>query len=466
MCIPATATSAPTSTPKPPTATPEPTNTPEPIDPWATAYARLTAVAGTKTAVARLTPTKTPTPTHTPTITPTPTRTTGIFVPTEVPCPPGFTRQWCEEHTPTPTATTVGDDDSNDGGTGPKPTAVVGPPPPPPNRQLFSATVKFRGKPLNDSSTFWRIFESFPTVVQVVANPHANVNIDEYEFKLKVNPGDTGFYVVHNYDYHCSPTRPGDAETDWNQTHTFFPNLIRCGVGLVSNAGVEVLARRAGTTGTGFRIHQTRNVRQAWHRADGTVAYTADFTSPEGARPTWWVPADYYRTVDQNRGLRAVGRAVSELNSHIGTTFSEDSSSYDVIIKPAWQGVFRTCNSGAIACVNAPRPDLHMPDQKMWIMYPPLNFAVSPPLGGTYIPVWTDSTLKIENDRMTGLYFSITTVIAHEFGHTLGLEHLPRDSDSDGKTHIMSQGTQWKIPSIEPSASDLYGLLSVTRDHH
>ena len=74
MCIPATATPAPTSTPKPPTATPEPTNTPEPIDPWATAYARLTAVAGTKTAVARLTPTKTPTPTNTPTFTPTPMR--------------------------------------------------------------------------------------------------------------------------------------------------------------------------------------------------------------------------------------------------------------------------------------------------------------------------------------------------------------------------------------------------------
>ena len=159
-----------------------------------------------------------------------------------MPCPPGFTRQWCEEHTPTPTE--VQDDDNDNGGTGPTPTAVVGPPPPPPNSQLFSATVKFRGKPLNDSSTFWRMFESFPTVVQVVANPHANVNIDEYEFKLKVNPGDTGFYVVHNNDLHCSPTRPGDAETDWYQTHTFFPHLIRCGVGLVSNAGVELLARR------------------------------------------------------------------------------------------------------------------------------------------------------------------------------------------------------------------------------
>ena len=83
-----------------------------------------------------------------------------------------------------------------------------------------------------------------------------------------------------------------------------------------------------------------------------------------------------------------------------------------------------------------------------------------------YVPEWTDDPKKINNPDLQGVYHSINAVMAHEFGHTLGLKHLPADADPDGKIHMMSQGTKWLKDTIEPSASDLYGLLEVTRGHH
>ena len=108
------------------------------------------------------------------------------------------------------------------------------------------------------------------------------------------------------------------------------------GVGYVSNAGFEVEAQRRGITGLEFRIHQTRNVTQAWHQEDGEVTYSVDFSAiNEGTRPVW-VDASYFDSADSALGVSAVATATKALEGHIGDVFSENDSSYEVTIKPAW----------------------------------------------------------------------------------------------------------------------------------
>ena len=240
------------------------------------------------------------------------------------------------------------------------------------------------------------------------------------------------------------------------------------GVGYVSNAGFEVEAQRRGTTGLEFRIHQTRNVTQASHKDNGSIVYAVDFSTLEGTRPSW-VDASYFDSDDSALGVSAVAAVVSELEGHIGDVFSENDSSYEVKIKPAW--IFSGgCDLWkAIACVK-PQSNVysgpHMNAQEMWFIYPP-SLKVQPDSRGPwYVPEWTDDPDKINNPDLQGVYYSINAVMAHEFGHTLGLKHLPADPDPDGNIHIMSQGTQSSKDTIEPSASDLYGFLEVTRDHH
>ena len=381
-------------------------------------------------------------------VTPTPTRTTGIFVPTEVPCPPGFTRQWCKEHTPTPTATTVGEDDSGDGGNTGNTNVIPVPPPPlqTPLASRFGVNVTYKSVFKMDSSLLvWKVFQ--PGSVSVQVSAHSSINIDEYEFRLKVNPGDTGFYAVHNNSLHCSPTRPGDAVTDWYQTDVFYPQLIRCGVGLVTNSGFEVEAQRRGTTGRGFRIQQTRNVTQAWHQEDGRVTYSVDFSAiNEGTRPVW-VDASYFDSDDSALGVSAVATATKALEGHIGDVFSENDSSYEMTIKPAWifSGVCGLWT--AIACVK-PQSNVysgpHMNAQEMWFIYPPRGRLRHKTTGVVYVPEWTDDPKKINNPDLQGVYHSINAVMAHEFGHTLGLTHLPDVPDPDANdSHDGRQGTQW-----------------------
>ena len=353
MCIPATATPAPTSTPKPPTATPEPTNTPEPIDPWATAYARLTAVAGTKTAVARLTPTKTPTPTNTPTFTPTPCGGTGgggseksvypcrTATPTRTPTP---TDDDDDDPTPRPTPCSTGGGSAKDSESTtrcPTPTHTHTPTPTPtltasvhvPTTPLMVAEVTLGGNSVHDGAALdWRVFEEQSVTVTIRVSgggPAKSTSIPDYEFRLYTNPSETGLHVYWGSP-DCDAGGLGDR-TVWVSSPVFQVNMTRCGLGDVGNSGLQVTAKRS-PNGTPFVVTNTRNFMQAKHFAGGRVGYNINLEPIYGTRPET-LSDDYF---SMPAFVDSAAAAADALNGAVGQVLSVGS---DVSVAPYWEGL-------------------------------------------------------------------------------------------------------------------------------
>ncbi len=358
-------------------------------------------------------------------------------------------------------------------GNGPRPTPTPTPtprpggpitspvvPPPPAGNLLaaqFGATVRLGAQHItaNDAGFRFDINDVAGFVSIDIVQNDMNISVGDYEFRFESNPSHTGYYIIRNHDEDCGLANQGDEATSWSTNTGPVVRLIRCGLGESGNTGFHVLARRLGTV-NGTVIHQTGEITQALHR-DGQTTFYQDLDYPEGAKTNYASLGHYKPTVIARavaEGKNGVDRAVIGL-SPLREVTTDDAH---VTIKAFWRdgGTPRTCSVDAVACYYMTNTYPHLNDDNLWITVPPVAFD---PVTFPMESEWTDSS-AVSTDPMTnGRYFFLPNILAHEFGHALGLKHLSRV-----EAHIMSEYTkmyEW----AGPSTGDLNGFREVANPH-
>ena len=461
------------------------------VDRTATAEAIQSATATPR-------PTSTPIPTSTPRPTKTPTPVTGPpipFIPTEVPCPPGWTRGPCYAPggtwtpTPKPTATntptggatatptytptpTEEDDDDGGGGTrptktptpaGPTPTGTRSPTPTPTpggntgGGALFTATVKVNGTTLRGSTPRWPVFDTKTVTVEV--KPTGSATVSNYQFKLVFRESETGFVRYWSGTHPCQPNNWGESETGWSLSAGFTADLIRCGLGTASNTGFEVRGILRGNTGNGFLIAESGNISRAAHREFGRVTYKLHLAI-SGNRSAY-LPIDYvYDATTTDMIRNQVHSSAADWDSETGANiFSPGDSSSDVHVRVFWDGSAGCRNPRAIGCVSPGFDDgsyPHLGKHNYYIRVPPIR----PSLVGASRTYWTVNNSEVGFDPRTRIRrYSLTYNSTHELGHTAGLRHLP----SGG---VMKPGGSRTSASPKlPTDIDVEGMKQVIQSH-
>ena len=371
--------------------------------------------------------------------------------------------------TPTYTPTPIGVRPPNDGSSGgpshtPTPTPRSGPPPPPPIPirptvdRPFSAEVKYGGSTIEDAlAVQWGIFQTGSVVIKVELNPNVpSANFTDYEFNLRVNSSETGFYVVRHGNEHCNPGNFGAQESDWQKGHITSAHLIRCALGEYSNDGFDVYARRDGDTGDGFVIGRTGKITQSWHRENPDVNYKLAVSTPLGTRPATLGPL-FYKAADHERAIRRGASIVNAAMSN-SASLTESSSSPAITVQTYWPGAPGVpCSFDWLACINIGGNYPHLTPKTLWIRIPP---NANP----KKLSYWTDDEkLAGDTSYKEGTYYFLPQVAAHEFGHGLGLSHLPDGYWPDG--HIMGPTYQFYAARTRATSSDWQGMNSATTVH-
>ena len=441
-------------------------------------------------------PTKTPKPTRTPRPTSTPTAVTGPpipFVPTEVPCPPGWTRGPCYAPggtwtpTPKPTATntptdpptstptytpTPTDEEEGDGG-GTRPTATptktptpMGTRPPTPMSTprgnsnpgaLFTATVKVNGATFQGTTPRWPVFDIKTVTVEVMATGSATVS--DYQFRLVFRTSETGFVRYWSGTDPCQPSNWGESETGWSLSAGFTADLTRCGLGTAGNTGFEVRGILRGDSGNGFLIAESGNISRAMHREYGRVTYKLHLAI-SGNRSAY-LPIDYvYDATTTDMIRNQVHSSAADWDSKTrANIFSPGDSSSDVHVRVFWDGSAGCRNPRALGCVSPGFDDgsyPHLGKHNYYIRMPPIR----PSLVGAGRTYWTVNNSEVGFDPRTRIrHYSLTYNATHELGHTAGLRHLP-----SGGVMKPSGSTTSTSPKL-PTDIDVEGMKQVTQSH-
>ena len=313
---------------------------------------------------------------------------------------------------------------------------------------------------VNATSPEWGVLAPFNLYITISRTDNQPIS-DSYEFRLQVDTEDTGLQI--QYRGECSWTDPGSLPDRHKQTTWFSPRdpvdeitindvvIVRCGKGEESNDGLTVRARD-GSTGDGDQIFVIPNIKQAWHRTVPTVTYwisgSALDTNNNPVVNTFWDPIDgedlglfpiqrpsnlgaHQRPNPLLSNLTNYADAVDPWNdiadSSVMLTAVYSSSRAGVIVRGYWdhivdQGDDKYCD-GSIACTH-PAPKTNPPNsnypiladrQTLWIEDPP-HWGDS-----DNNEMWTLDWSKSNNNPLDYQYF--LTVLAHEFGHTIGLQH-------------------------------------------
>ena len=469
----------------PPTSTPEPTSTVTPCRPphcyddrptarptaTPTATARATATA---TPTNTATPTKTPTPTNTPTITPTPCGGTGgggseksvypcrTATPTRTPTP---TDDDDDDPTPRPTPCRTGGGssakDSESTSRCPTPTAThthTPTPTPTPHPPKFTFTVERVGEEEEPESTRidsddldWYVLQR--RRVKVNFTVPSGVNIDDYEFNLRLHSNRTGMYSVSGASRGtCRPL--GNTESGWFSSTLKRLIVIRCGVGDGAR-GSELMIRKEQDKAALPSI-RTGAIRMGKHRHDAETSYYFDLSAAWGSRPSF-VPAVYtqlYRLM-LPKGLKI---AADTWNATRNTPFlvpHEGSGVPGITAFGYWYGG-SDCDSSSLACTRshiAPHPHIH--NAAIAVRLPPNEKN-----GQGYRTFWTnDLDQAMLFDTVKGRqYYYLPHIFMHEIGHAMGTGHdLPRNN-------ILSRGYDDVISF--PSSDDRIGMNAVLDPAH
>ena len=304
---------------------------------------------------------------------------------------------------------------------------------------------------VDSPNLFWQIFRPGKIRVKVTQNPAApTASIADFKFSVNVHPGSTGLFVVENNNLHCDPTDLGGAETDWKLGQTTHFDLKRCGLGTRNNQGFTVKALHVPSNQI-VELGRTGSVLQAPHREFGKVTYSMNLDAAEGVRLPY-IPADNFDAATAKTAVRIAAETMNmELRKPQAVT--PQSSDADVEVKAYyWVGNAPKCIG--IACIktdDSSRP--HRGDADLWIKYPPSGRFMGD------FPEWTDD-VHVMRTGPIGLVYYLPAVVMHEFGHALGVSHLP-----DLSGHLM--GPKYYPPSTDTSLSsnDRYGILQAMSSH-
>ena len=407
-------------------------------------------------------PTKTPKPSRTPRPTSTPTAVTGPpipFIPTEVPCPPGWTRGPCfapggtwtptntsipvdtptPTHTPTPKATAIQGgptstftptpDPSVPTNTPVTPTATPTPRPGQPSPSfLFDAQILYeQTKPIQDATqTHWSVLHWADVDVQITNAPGSTADPQNYSFTLQLNSADTGFYVA-TVSADCGPS-------SWTFTGPPGPiRLIRCGLGSTSNTGMKITAM-LNPSGPTFDVMSTGRIEQGWHRDDLVTSYYMDLASLDGSQQPGF---NNYTNADRTQFETEIDDGAAEWNRRTSRTVFQKlvlssppeilSAVIDVHIKGYWYEIAGHCgpppqpNWVVLGCTTSgvgtyPHVGLEQP---LWLKFPPGGMTVDS-TGNIVVTEWTTSL----SDARKPEFYYLPQIVKHELGHSAGLGHL------------------------------------------
>ena len=315
----------------------------------------------------------------------------------------------------------------------------------------------------------WHIFDPGVIDVKIQLNPDPaapSASIANYEFSVNVKSGRTGLYVVRNWNYECEPGNSGDQQSGWFRGNTFRVNVVRCGLGSLTNDGFEVIAR-LGPTSPEIALTPTGAIKQAWHQEDRRVTYTLVTSPPiKGTKP-----ADVFTSNFKAGELAdSVTDAVGVLNKAIRQSRGSDAffpdANGEVTIEAYWDGATGCSRPSAIACYTIDGSYPHMEARTLYVRYPPYVYDVTS-AGSNIYAVWTNdpAVMKLTDNLNTeGSALFLPAVLLHEFGHTLGVNHLPETWPKDH--HRMDSWYDPPSSNMTLSSSDLYGMVQSLSEHH
>ena len=313
------------------------------------------------------------------------------------------------------------------------------------------------------ASVQWGVFESGNVTISIDAQG-SGATTRGYEFRLEPNPNKTGFYMAPTIA-ECYPGAEGAEESDWSTDSRQIIKLVRCRLGDANNTGFTVVARR---TGTRERIvaerADKRPIQQAWHQDGGQALYHRDLYYPDGTKPSY-VGLGNYKPNVFNDSIDLAAEVINRVSFGEAIREASSESSANVTVRAYWttQNRCRTTRD-AYGCFELRGPYPHMATGTLWIAVPPSeSFTTS--LGDSGVTEWTANPDVYVNELTKRKYFFLPNILAHEFGHSLGLGHLPTLY-----LNIMSADTKtkgWPVlgSSSGPSRSDMVGFQQVTKDH-
>ena len=281
----------------------------------------------------------------------------------------------------------------------------------------------------------------------------------DYQFKLDLNTGGTGFNRAMGHSPSCYPNS-GPTETEWVIGGRVTPSLIRCGLGQASNSGMTLKGQRIGTNRE-FTVKTTGSIKQGWHRHDRHVSYRVDLDTIDGIRPSYVSSSFDYRTDTESE----IPKAVETWNNASGRTLIELSTSLypDVKVRAYWftnigDRCGQTLGSITLGCVREDRGTTtvypHNGDLTMWIKHPPQGWSYQ----AGAITQWTTDAGIAGNPQFRQTHFYLPQILEHEFGHTFGLGHPP-EGNVMGPYEV-------RHPVESLTGDDKHGMREVLRTHN
>lgn len=303
------------------------------------------------------------------------------------------------------------------------------------------------------------VLETVTLVVKVTAN----ADISAYNFRLVLNSAQTGIYWDKDRERRCDPNptkatattfREFKAADDLRSARATFA-VIRCGLGAISNRGVQVEAQLKTDPARVTSITGANRVKQAPHRSFTTIHYKTNLQAPGGARPSY-VPTGYYSETVATAGAHAgAGIWIGGMGE---TLFKPVSSGHHLIIQAAWKGSSADTCGYAQACIATNfGSDSHSQGvASVLILFPPAAHLID----GKPIQ-WTNSRDEAVRARRLGSHIYLPAVMAHELGHGFGV----------GETYyapgvnVMNEYHRQR-PQQVTSDNDEYGMREVRKPHH
>lgn len=342
----------------------------------------------------------------------------------------------------------------------------------------FTASVKYQTQAVQGSHPEWGVLDHKYVQVSIAMTVDGDIP-SGYKFRLVLNTSETGFQIDSNGQCDWRFRLPNDAKmTDWfmvagpdTSTQRLVKSfrLARCGLGDAGNSGFRV--EGSDSSGNEFLIINSGRIEQAWHRSSNSVTYFVQGsrvnngkyiinggTSLDGsgtevpglfpASPLSPNPA----LLEHQNYMGAVKVWNNLLKGRLSLDPAASKTNAGIVIRGYWDthpanGKDSKCGE-SIACTHgAGTYPVIGNGQPFWVEAPP-RWGDS----RKYDPnksdsenrknqpkekTWTDDWLKYTADRDN--YQFLPKVLAHEFGHTIGLQH------TDVSGNIMSHGTSQVI---------------------
>ena len=297
----------------------------------------------------------------------------------------------------------------------------------------------------------WRpdILDHFNMMIEVKS---ANVDPQDFKYRLDINPLGTGFVTVHEHGGCTSGLKPGNLEFNVDADGQAFFFVSRCSMGVNGNIGWTLHATRNADSRT-FQHKVLRTIDQAHHSSDGIVRYSVN-KDDKFTRSL---------TSDQQELMRRGTLWGVALWEHGGASvdFVEDPDHANLL---TIRGYARTLDRdddegctypralGCVKNVNHDLPEQHITTQELWIPFPPLPSSEGP-------SEWEMDYLLAATNRT--LRHWITPIIMHELGHTAGLGHSAHGMGTMSPAYDPLN----EVPYPSPSAEDRYGMERVLSTH-